>query len=61
MAFFVGELRECREKRRCLNNTEGQVGSLFSVQYGGLKKEIKQTCSHYSYSGFCMHYLYIYI
>lgn len=32
MAFFVGELRECREKRRCLNNTEGQVGSLFSVQ-----------------------------
>lgn len=30
-------------------------------QYGGLKKEIKQTCSHYSYSVFCMHYLYIYI
>lgn len=32
MAFFGGELRECRGKRRCLNNTEGQVGSLFSVQ-----------------------------
>lgn len=32
MAFFGGELRECRGKRRCLNNTEGQVGSLFSEQ-----------------------------
>lgn len=66
MAFFGGELQECWEKRRCLNNIEGQVGCLLSVQgtVWRLKKEIKQTCSYYSYSVFACTpctYTFIYI